>query len=269
MGSMFLVSARVEELKEIAPSVYKLKLWAPQIALKACPGQFLHVRCAQNSSCDPLLRRPFSLHDRQGEHIFLLFQVKGRGTRWLSRLNPGENLDVLGPLGRGFSLPQGEELALVAGGMGIAPFLFLARCLLERGNRLDLFYGARSASQVFLGREWENLDLKIHLATEDGSQGYKGLVTQLFRESLSARTYHRVYGCGPRGFLLALACILQEEGLPGEVSLEENLACGLGVCQGCVVPIWEVQGGASYRPLCSSGPVFRVEEILWEKFGEV
>ena len=266
---MFLVSARVEELKEIAPSVYNLKLWAPRIALKACPGQFLHVRCAQDFSYDPLLRRPFSLHDRQGEHVSLLFQVKGRGTGWLSRLNPGENLDVLGPLGRGFSLPRGEGVALVAGGMGIAPLLFLARCLLERGNRVDLFYGAKSASQVFLGREWEDLDLKIHLATEDGSRGYKGMVTQLFRESLAGGAYHRVYGCGPRGFLLALARILQEAGLPGEVSLEENLACGLGVCQGCAVPMRDAQGGASYRPLCSSGPVFGVEEILWEKFGEV
>nr|WP_321465510.1 dihydroorotate dehydrogenase electron transfer subunit [uncultured Desulfobulbus sp.] len=248
--------------EQLSKDYFRLILQAPRIAAQARPGQFVMASCG--STLDPLLRRPFSIHRCPGDgNLHLLIKIVGKGTRLLAEFQAGELVDLLGPLGRGFSYQPELAGALVGGGVGIAPLLFLV----EEAKRqfpdhapLHVFLGAQTAADVRqLGDEFGQYGCIVHIATDDGSLGIHGFVTVPLAASLT--TVGKVYVCGPMPMMGAVANLCQDASIPCEVSLESHMACGLGACLGCTVH------GADglYRHVCKHGPVLPAEEIAWNR----
>lgn len=258
-GKVDQVNAPVVENKAVAPGVYKLRLEAPAVAKSAKPGQFLMLRVGK--TLDPLLRRPFSIHAvHDARTIDVLYRVIGKGTNLLAAIRGGEDLDIVGPLGRGFSWSERTHSLVVAGGMGIAPLFFLAQFIIQKGaqSRTTVLIGARDETQVLCVEALRGMGFRVQIATEDGSRGKKGLVTGLITRKI-IDSMPVLYGCGPYPMLRALAGVAGQEDLSGQVSLESVMACGVGACQGCVA---ERPDGSLAR-VCQEGPVFEVKEVTW------
>ncbi|WP_456369640.1 dihydroorotate dehydrogenase electron transfer subunit [Thermodesulfatator atlanticus] len=246
----FLVKAK----EEVAPG-YVLLTLAGDLA-PAQPGQFVMLRAWP--AFDPLLARPFSIHDAAPGLLKILFQVRGRGTTLLAQKKPGDLIEVLGPLGRGFPVEENAPALLVAGGIGIAPFLFFAKRLLEVGRKVVLFYGARGEGDLLCLEEFESLNIPLKISTEDGSKGAKGLVTDLLQTYLSQDGKGIVYACGPMPMLSAVAEVARHFNTKAYVSLEAHMACGLGMCLGCTVARKE----KGFLHVCSEGPVVPAEAVF-------
>ncbi len=232
----------------------------------ALPGQFLMIRTAEQEAVDPLLRRPFGVLKSQGK-VEVLYRVVGRGTDWLSKKQPGSYVELMGPLGNGFELDRfnKKELILVAGGIGIAPVYALAEHLasLKTHENITLFYGAREKTDLFMLDSLRKMGVNLHLATEDGSSLYKGLVTELLEEKIvSDKLGGIVVTCGPYGMMKSVYNIAARHRLSCYASLDCRMACGYGVCSGCVV---KIRSGESfvYKKVCKDGPVFNGEMLLW------
>lgn len=238
---------------------YLLVLKSLDIALRASPGQFVHLRCTKG--LDPLLRRPISicLTDPQKGLVYLWYQVVGKGTKLLSNLKPGDTVDLMGPLGRGFTPVEGQKIALIGGGMGIAPLILLGHTLAEH-NQAAAFFGARSAEHLPPRDLFPPME--GFLATEDGSAGYQGFVTELLEEWITLEKPDLLYACGPQGMLKQVAAMAKKTGIPLQVSLETVMACGVGACLGCTCE--SARQGDSWLKVCQDGPVFWAQEVKWE-----
>lgn len=244
------------DVVRLTGELFSFTLTAPRLAEAARPGQFVHLRAG--STFDPLLRRPFSIHrvDRTQGLVHLLVRVTGRGTGLLAGTAPSR-VDLLGPLGRGFTWPaQRSPLAVVAGGMGAAPLVFLLQEL--AGHDVRVFAGAKSASFFPALAELSGSGFPFYPATDDGSLGFPGNVCDLFRQETENWRPVLTYACGPPAMLRSLSYLLRETGLAGQVSLESHMACGVGACQGCAARI-----AGAYRLVCSDGPVFDAGEVDW------
>ncbi|MEW6031663.1 MAG: dihydroorotate dehydrogenase electron transfer subunit [Bacillota bacterium] len=257
-------------------SFRRLTLRAPEVAQAARPGQFVHVLCPPGP--DPgraFLRRPLSLHDADpaAETIRLVFRVVGPGTRALAALRSGDELDLIGPLGNGVFPVLGDRPAILAGGgMGLVPLLLLAKRLVREMDRravpapLTLLAGVSGSAELALVELFEVLEgqAEMAVASEEGAPGtVRGLVTDLLETALrrAALRWARrpaVYACGPRPMLAAVQRLVEKAGVPAWLSVEERMACGVGACRGCAVP---VRGPARYRLACLDGPVFGAEEL--------
>jgi dihydroorotate dehydrogenase electron transfer subunit len=265
---MFFQELPIEKIERVSPEVYRVGFASREIAGKARPGQFLMIKAKACS--EPLLPRPISIHRVQSGTIELLVRVVGEGTRRISELKAGEVLEVKGPLGQGFKIDPQKVPLLVAGGMGAAPLLFLAEELVrsgarEKGRAPVLFIGGRNKKELLALKEFRQAGLKVLVATEDGSFGEKGLVTDRLKAYLETRPAETmVYACGPAGMLKAVAALARQEGLPCQVSLEEHMACGMGACLGCAVARRQ-EGGPGYVKVCQDGPVFTAGEIIWDE----
>ncbi len=245
--------------EEVAPGIHLLWVEAPAIAAAAHPGQFVMVRCGEGGEL--LLRRPLSIHQVEPSSspskLALLFAVVGKGTRWLA-LQRQSTLDLLGPLGHGFSLgpPAQGRLLLIAGGIGIAPLAFLARQALSQGCRVRLLTGAPTTSPLYLDfPAGKGLDLVS--VTEDGSRGRKGMATDFIADFLPEAD--QVFACGPLEMYRAMATQTPALDKPVQVSLEARMGCGLGVCFGCTI-----KTTSGLKQVCRDGPVFELKEIVWE-----
>ena len=245
------------------------------------PGQFVMLRVTD--SFDPLLRRPFGVFDvLQGNGgVELFYKVVGKGTSIMSGLMPGDTVDVLGPLGNGFPMPSAKEnLVMVAGGVGVAPFYLLAKNAIKKNVSVTLLYGARNSKELKIAADFKKIGVKVRLATEDGSIGKKGFVTSLLEEELKVPPLYKggaggikrntvVYACGPIGMLKEASRVSKGKGVNCYVSLERGMACGIGVCLGCAVSVSKCSGGVEiekgYKMVCSDGPVFKSEVIEWER----
>lgn len=253
--------------EQVAQGVFRLRLAGN---LSALPGQFVQVAVSCNASlsasgtlppsCDPLLRRPLSVQDCRPGELALLYRVAGRGTAQLAGRKPGGSVDVLGPLGRGFPLPAGRQAILVAGGIGAAPLFYLARTLHAEGKDVFFLFGARDQEGLYLAGELASVTAKLQLATEDGSAGYHGLVTDLLPPEQSYPAAP-VFACGPTAMLRTVATLCREARRECFVSLESRMACGVGACLGCVVETSR-GGQREYARVCVEGPVFRGEEVF-------
>ncbi|MBU2008450.1 MAG: dihydroorotate dehydrogenase electron transfer subunit [Chloroflexi bacterium] len=238
-------------VEEVRPGIFLMWAERPEMALE--PGQFLMVGCGEGV----FLRRPLSVHRATPSRLAFLFQVVGKGTSWLSRRKPGEALDLLGPLGKGFHLDgKAKRVLLVAGGMGVAPLAFLAQRAGEKGLEATLLLGARTKERLY-PQELLPPGLKTVIATEDGSFGDRGLATDLLPGLLAKAD--QVFACGPGEMLRALARMPELKDKPVQVSLELRLGCGFGVCLGCSVPT-----GNGNRLVCRDGPVFLLDEVNWD-----
>lgn len=259
-----LFKARVESVEELARRYYYLLFREPQLAAQSLPGQFLHIRVEE--SLVPFLRRPFSLAGAcpQKGTAGIIFRLAGKGTAILSRVKKGTVLSCLGPLGRGFQVSSSRLPAvLLAGGIGVAPLLFLARVLAEKKRKAVLFYGAATRAELLPLKKFLPEETEVQLATEDGSSGYCGRVTDLLAEAVRCGLRPaEIYACGPRPMLQALTKKNRAWNFPVQLSLEERMACGLGACQGCAVSIRQGEK-STYRMVCRDGPVFAAQEVEW------
>jgi dihydroorotate dehydrogenase electron transfer subunit len=240
---------------------FRVVLRAPGIAPLVQPGQFVHLRILPLQ--DALLRRPFSVFQVAGDTFSVLYKAVGKGTAALSRMRSGEKLSVIGPLGRGFTLPAaGDEMPLlVAGGYGMAAMYLLA----QRSPRLGMvFVGGRRRADILCEPEFRALGWEVRVTTEDGSHGERGLVTEALLAELRSRSGRRkLFACGPTPMLRAVAGIAAEFKLAAELSMDEHMCCGVGVCLTCVIPI-QAGEGWEYQRTCTEGPVFEAGRVLWE-----
>lgn len=262
------VLASVVTQTEIAPRYFRLRLLTPHIASKAQAGQFVHVLTRAECAHDPLLRRAFSIMATNGEEIDILYRVEGRGTALMSQWESGRQIDVLGPLGNGFaSLPElPQRVILVGGGVGVPPMAMLASLCTKRHDLIALI-GARSEGEVICREDFAKYQVPFHVATDDGSLGHHGFVTDLLNAELDRDSYAVVYACGPLPMLRAVARLCNAFDVPCQVSLEENMPCGVGVCNGCVVPVLNTGDDyGRFRRICVEGPVLWAHEINWNGF---
>lgn len=238
---------------------------APAMAALARPGQFLMIKAADEPY--PLLRRPLGIHLRKDKTLGVFFKIAGTGTSLLARKKPGETLDILGPLGKGFSLDPclaGKPVFAVGGGRGIAPLTFLAWELRALGASVRIFYGGRNKADVPLVSRLRDEAFDLVLTTDDGTAGRKGFVTAALEEEADRSAPVLIYACGPDPMLEAVARIARGRALSAEISLESRMGCGFGACWGCVQRV-RVAGKPEWVKICEDGPVFPAESVVWEK----
>jgi dihydroorotate dehydrogenase electron transfer subunit len=258
MTSLFHGKVRVLENVPCARDTFRIRLDAPELAHRIKPGQFLMLRLPGTS--DPLLGRPFALYDvvvdgvGQPAAVDVVYLVVGKMTRILAGLGGEDSLDVWGPLGNGFPDLSGiPHVGLVAGGIGQTPFLAYTRQLLARGvPRVSLYYGVRTAELAACVGDFRMAGATVHLASDDGTLGFKGFVTQLLE---SHEPPDHLVGCGPEPMMKALAKLAQRWAKPCHLSLETPMACGVGICFSCVTRV-RTEAGCDYRRVCVEGPVF-------------
>ncbi|MCF7875051.1 MAG: dihydroorotate dehydrogenase electron transfer subunit [Candidatus Omnitrophica bacterium] len=256
-------NVKLREVKKVKDDIFLLSFQSSHIARVAQPGNFLHLKLQST-----ILRRPLSIHKIENNLIYILFKVRGRGTKALAQKRKNDRLDIIGPLGNGFKIKKGENSILVGGGIGVAPLLFLAQKLVEcstfnvQRSTLEniILLGAKDRKEVVCEKEFKNLGFRIKVATEDGSKGQKGFVTDLLKKQLMAydlelRTH--VYACGPKGMFYQISKIVKQyKDLDTQLSFEQFMGCGLGVCCACVILT-----KAGYKKVCQDGPVFSLKEI--------
>ena len=269
------IEAAVIDNRRLSADYNVLSLAAPEIAEGARPGQFVMIRTSDAASTSPLLRRPFSifeiLRDGGGAPIGVsIFNKRaGVGTSILARVEKGTRLSTLGPLGRPFeAVDPPAEGWMVAGGVGLAPFVTLAEALVARGTPATLFYGARRAEELYCVELFEALGVRVVLATEDGSRGVRGRITAPLDAALNDRPLGspvKLYVCGPTPMMRACAQLANAHGRACDVSLEQVMGCGLGGCYSCVVLARSADGGRPHHTrTCIEGPVFDAQRIVWD-----
>ncbi len=242
---------KVIENIELCNNIYELIIECPEIARQTKPGQFLHVKVGRG--LDPLLRRPISISrvDRPAGNISLVYQLIGRGTKEMTTFKQGDDIDVLGPLGNGFPVFPGKRCAVVGGGMGVAPLLELAAGL----EACDAYLGFRCSN--FKVEEYSKLCSKVYIATEDGSTGSKGYVTDLISDISS---YDIIYTCGPKPMMKKVKELCEQNSVKCFVSIEERMGCGIGACLVCACKVKEGDVW-HYKKACTDGPVFEAGEV--------
>jgi len=264
LGDKLQEEVKILSNQKVGKSNFVLRLASKVIPALASPGQFVQIKVAGDNQI--LLRRPFGIHMITRNAFDCLYEVVGEGTEYLAQKSPGSTLDVIGPLGQGFKLAAGgSRPILVAGGMGVAPLLFLAQRLASRrlNQKPIVLIGGRRSNQILCVGEFKKFGCSVKVATDDGSRGFRGKVTQLLSQILTARLADlRIYACGPRPMLKTISRLSIRYNIPAEISLEEHLACGIGACFGCAVKTKD-----GFRRVCKEGPVFPAEVIAWDQGG--
>lgn len=262
-GHMFLEKTEILWNKKLSSSYFKLGLKLSGFFDDAKPGQFVMLRI--DDRVTPLLRRPFSIYriieGRKGLEI--LYRVVGEFTGMLSEVREGERVDILGPLGKGFSLPKkGGKVFIVAGGIGVAPLVFLASHLVGEKDfatsGIKVFLGARSKDDLLCRDDFLSLGLEVVVTTDDGSEGETCMITNPVEAALKKTPPDIIYACGPSGMMKCLAGMVEDYEVACQVSMETVMACGFGACLGCAI---ESKDDSKYLHVCKDGPVFDIRDI--------
>ena len=256
---MAQIKAKIISNSRLIGNYWYLEFESRQIAQQSSPGQFVNIKVSDSMA--PLLRRPLSIHAVCASQVKVIYELRGEGTQILSSRKPGEILDIIGPLGNGFSYrrilkSRGINNILIAGGIGVAPLVFLAKEL--KSTKPLVLIGARTKKDILCAREFKALGCAVKFATDDGSVGFKGRVTDLLKIILAEHKISGIFSCGPHLMLKTVTQIAKENKIDAQLSLEEHMACGVGACLGCVV---ETKDG--YKTVCKDGPVFSSEELAW------
>ncbi|MCH3971441.1 MAG: dihydroorotate dehydrogenase electron transfer subunit [Oscillospiraceae bacterium] len=243
---------RILERRQLTPDTFRLRVSAPKLAPMAKPGQFAQVLVPGMA-----LRRPISICKIEPEALCFVVQVRGEGTRRLSLLQPQDQVDLLAPLGNGFPLAgdSGRHAVFVGGGIGVPPLLGAAAAF---SGRCSAVLGFRSASAVILTDEFAHAGCQVQVATDDGSFGVHGLVTDI----LKTISFDVCYACGPLPMLRAVAALCRERKTPCWISMEQRMACGIGACLGCAVELCRADGSHYYGHVCKDGPVFSADQVV-------
>jgi len=268
---IYNIKVKILSTEEVAPNIFLMKLSAPIVAQDALPGQFIHIKCSKNNY--PLLRRPISIHriDKKKGEIHILFQVKGEGTKLLTQRTVGDYLDIMGPIGNGFTIyPESKKILIIGGGIGVAPLFALAEKLLTGAKEVRVLIGASKKEMVINEKSIKKLGVKVEVATDDGSYMYKGLVTDLLEKTIKEGWLaDQIFSCGPKLMLRKVADIASKFNTHCQVSLEERMGCGIGACMTCVckIKIKEQQTDKEdyqYKRVCIDGPIFEANEVIWD-----
>lgn len=252
---MFIVNSPVVETKQVHENIFIQKIHSPKVARLIKPGQFINIRVSETTF--PLLRRPFSVCDVEGENIFLMFNIFGEGTKILANKYKGDLVDILGPLGNGFKLDENYKTAIiVAGGLGAAPFPFVTRKIKQKKKIISFIGGRTKQDVITYGLE------NCIVSSDDGSVGFKGNVVQSLENNLDTidKSSSKVLACGPNAMLRVLKDFCLKHNINCEVSTECAMACGFGICQGC--PIESTSNSDKYLLVCKDGPVFNVKDVV-------
>lgn len=257
---MLIFDAKIISNKSIAKDIYLLSFKSKEMVSCIKAGQFLMLK--MNHFMDPILRRPFSISfiDPDNNRLFILYKIRGKVTKFMSRLKEGDHISIIGPLGNGFDIPENiSHLILLGGGIGIAPLISLIQ---QYKKKIIFIAGYKSQKEFINIKRLIDGDYPYIVATEDGSLGFMGTVVELFKNFMKDKNYSNpiVISCGPLAMLKEVAQITKEMKIPCYVSLETKMACGMGICQGCVI-----NGRSGYLRVCKEGPVFNAQEICWEE----
>ncbi|HMA60508.1 MAG TPA: dihydroorotate dehydrogenase electron transfer subunit [Halanaerobiales bacterium] len=252
----------VKSNEKVGPGIYKM-VFKTEKNPTGKPGQFIHLKI-NNASYDPLLRRPFSIFDinKKEKSLTIIYKICGRGTRLMKDIKKGDEVDILENLGNGFNLNnKNKKIVLIGGGMGIAPLYLLTKKLYKK-NKLMVLLGAKNKEELdFMNNKFSKLDVKVYKATIDNSLGFKGTVVDLLKELIKGKQeIDYMYGCGPTAMLRELKEIAINKNIKAEVSLEERMGCGVGVCLSCTVKT--VNGNMR---ACKEGPVFPLKEVIFSE----
>ncbi len=257
----------VLSVKNLVGQIYLMRMHCPAIAQQVLPGQFINIKV--NNEFIPFLRKPFSVCRREAQKgwIEVVWKIVGKGTQIMANDHAGESIHVLGPLGKGYRIDSGLRHALlVAGGLGVAPLPFLCEELLKHRKPVEIFLGAKSRCELSFVEEFQEMGVQVSVATEDGSVGKKGLVTELLTERLAqhpALKNGTFFGCGPAGLLNRMTQISEELKMECQIAIETMMGCGFGICVGCPVRVRNPQAGENpYKLTCVDGPVFDAREVL-------
>lgn len=247
--------AKIVLNEKLTDKFYRMSLEAGKSIGKVVPGQFVHIRV--NDTLNPFFRRPFSIY-RAKRNIEILYEVVGEGTRMLSLKKKGETVDLIGPLGKGFSFPSKKikQVVMIGGGVGVAPFLALSDELKKTKCEQILLYGGRTKDHVFNMKEYKANGCKVSITTDDGSVGVKGRVSKLYSKINTDPESTFIYTCGPKPMMASVKEFAEKYGMDGQVSCEEVMACGVGACKGC-----STKTSSGYKTVCREGPVFNMKEI--------
>lgn len=263
----------VQDNVALSTQHFLLTVTLPTSFKRPNPGQFIMIRPCEEGAT--LLARPLSIYGYRGSHnerkIELLFRTVGTGTLRLSSMNHGQSVEILGPLGHGFTLdPQVGEIILLCGGMGVAPLTFLAEQInrllpVKKRLRIIAYYGARTITELIGIERLSSLCSETFITTEDGSSGTQGVITELLAQRLNIHEQGNsmVFACGPTPMLRQLSQLLRLKDIPCQASVEERMACGVGACLSCAVPIETIKDGSRYQRVCTEGPVFNLKDIRW------
>ncbi|MDR1564314.1 MAG: dihydroorotate dehydrogenase electron transfer subunit [Oscillospiraceae bacterium] len=250
--------AKLLKKEQLAKGIFRFTVFSPAVASVAKAGQFANISVAGK-----ILRRPISICelDPQFGRIRFVFEVRGDGTAILSQAVEGDIIDLIAPLGHGFDLGDPSlQAVFVGGGIGVPPLLEAAK---SYGRNASVYLGFRSEEAMILVRDFAVRGAAVRIATDDGSLGYHGFVTDLLKEKLQNDHVDIIYACGPRPMLKLIAAMAREQGVACQVSLEERMGCGIGACLVCACPILK-DGVPTYRHVCKEGPVFNAEEVVWD-----
>jgi len=246
----------IEENTLLTDAVYSMTVLSRELAQESTPGQFLHIKCGEAR----ILRRPISICSVKEDKVNFVFEVKGEGTKWLSECCPGRKLDILGPLGNGYSFPDGN-LIVVGGGVGTPPMLFAAE---SAKQKVTAILGFRCADRVILVDEFKAVCDEVHVTTDDGSVGIHGAVTKPLEELLKSGKYNAVMSCGQLQMQKAVAEMCEQYSVSCQVSLEERMGCGVGACLVCACALKDDNSGnVKMSRACVDGPVFYSSEVVW------
>ena len=272
-SSPLQVRGEVISLKRVG-EYYQMAIAAPGIAERAKPGQFVALTVGGDPT-SMLLRRAFSIYAADERGVFggtieIVFARQGIGTKWLSQLPSHSLVDIVGPLGNPFPIPAAPlKTLLIGGGYGSAPLFSLAEVLRTRGCRVEMFLGAATGARLFGIVEGRRAASQLTLVTEDGSVGLRGRVTDHLDELMTRTQTELIYACGPMGMLQAISVFAKERSVPAQCLVEEEMACGIGVCMTCVLPIRGDDGVIRMTRTCVAGPSFDGETILWDEIGSI
>lgn len=252
-----LEKCKIVKIQKLNETIFDITVSTKNMAKKALPGQFVHIKCGEEN----FLRRPISICDTEDDFLRFVFEVKGKGTLYLSKCQVGDELDILGPLGNGFDLSKSEDgiSVFVGGGIGVFP---LFKCEKLNPEKSVTILGFRNKDAVVMEDEFKSYCKDFYLTTDDGSYGKKGFVTDALKEVIEKEKVGCIYACGPMPMLKNVAKMAKENNIKCEISLEERMGCGIGSCLVCACRI-KSGDGEKYLHVCKDGPVFDGEKVIF------
>ena len=258
-----LLLAELVKKEQLKKDIFKFSVKAPNIVKNSKPGHFIEIRVSEQT--EPFLRRPISIYnlDKENGILEFIFQVKGKGTEILAKKDVGSQIDIIGPLGYGtFKYEKYENLAIIGGGIGVFPLYELAKCAKNDNKNVSTYLGFRNKDLVVLEDEFKNVSNKLTVTTDDGSYSQKGFAINYLEKDIEDGKIDSIYACGPLPMLKSVQKLAIERDIPCQISLEEKMGCGLGVCLGCAVKTSKSSKEApEYIHVCKAGPVFNAKDV--------